>query len=124
MTTKDEMLKIIENFSTAWVKQDIDALMELMSDDCIYKASVGPEPGTTYSGRDDVRKGFTELTALESGGEQRSGQIWFSGDYAFTEWSYDEIDDSGKVIDIQGIDIFHFVNGKIKLKDAYRKAKK
>ena len=121
--TDQEKLDLLDNFASAWGQGDIDGLMALMTDDCVYAASVGPEPGTTYRGKEAVRKGFAEIIEYESGGEQRTGRKWVSGDYVFSEWSYDEIGEDGTTVDIRGIDIFHIVDGKLALKDAYRKTK-
>src|SRR5207302_4000436 len=45
-----------QRFSEAWAKRDIDGLMALVTDDIFYGASVGPEPGATFRGRDAVRR--------------------------------------------------------------------
>ena len=119
--TDQEKLDLLDAFGAAWGRGDLDGLMELMTDDCVYAASVGPEPGTTYRGKEEVRRGFAEIIEYESGGEQRGGNKWVSGDYVFSEWGYDEIAEDGTITDIKGIDIFHFVGGKLALKDAYRK---
>lgn len=121
--TDQEKLDLLDNFTAAWERADLDGLMALMTDNCVYAASVGPEPGTTYRGQDEVRRGFAEIIKYESGGEQRIGNKWVSGDYVFSEWGYDEIAEDGTITDIRGIDIFHFVDGKLALKDAYRKTK-
>ncbi|MEM7117004.1 MAG: nuclear transport factor 2 family protein [Chloroflexota bacterium] len=121
--TEQEKRELLAAFATAWGRADVYGLMALMTDDCVYKASVGEEPGTTYSGYDEVRRGFTEILAFEAGGEQRSGQVWFSGDYAFAEWAYDEMHEDGSLTEIKGIDVFHFVGNKLRLKDAYRKTR-
>ena len=123
MLNEQEKRDLLATFAAAWGRADVDALMELMTDDCIYKASVGPEPGTTYSGHEVVRRGFTEILAFEAGGEQRGGNVWIAGDYAFVEWAYDEIDEAGNAVEIKGIDVFHFVGNKLRLKDAYRKTR-
>lgn len=116
-----EKIALLNQFGETWGNGDIDGLMNLMSDDCVYAASVGDEPGTTYRGQAEVRRGFTDIIAFESGGESRSGRVWVSGDYAFAEWSYDDNLPDGTVIDVKGIDIFAFNGDKIRLKDAYRK---
>ena len=121
--TDTQKLALLTKFGQVWAAGDIDGLMQLMSDDCVYAASVGDEPGTTYRGRDDVRRGFAEIIAYESGGEARSGRVWLSGDFAFAEWSYDEVAADGTITDIKGIDIFEFAGDKLKLKDAYRKTR-
>lgn len=121
--TDQEKLNLLAEFGAAWGRSDLDGLMALMTDDCVYAASVGPEPGTTYKGKDEVRRGFAEIIKYEEGGEQRGGRRWVSGDYVFSEWGYDEIAEDGTITDIRGIDIFHFIDGKLALKDAYRKTK-
>ena len=119
--TKQEKRALLTTFAKAWACADVDALMECVTDDCVYSASVGPEPGTTYRGREEVRRGFEEILAFEAGGEQRVGNAWVAGEYAFSEWSYDEEDEAGNTVDIKGIDVFRFNDGKLQLKDAYRK---
>lgn len=121
--TDQQKLNLLKEFGAAWGRADLDGLMTLMTDDCVYAASVGPEPGTTYRGKDEVRQGFEEIIKYEEGGEQRDGRKWVSGDFVFSEWAYDEIAEDGTVTDIRGIDIFHLINGKLALKDAYRKTK-
>jgi ketosteroid isomerase-like protein len=50
-----------QRFSEAWARRDIDGLMALVTDDIVDGASVGPEPGTTSRGRDEVRRGFEHM---------------------------------------------------------------
>ncbi len=121
--TEHQKRALLTKFATAWGCADVDALMECVTDDCVYSASVGPEPGTTYRGRKKVRRGFEEILDFEAGGEQRVGDAWVAGEYAFSEWSYDEDDNAGNVVEIKGIDVFRFVDGKLQLKDAYRKTR-
>ncbi|MEM7294026.1 MAG: nuclear transport factor 2 family protein, partial [Pseudomonadota bacterium] len=98
-------------------------VLSLMDDQCEYRASVGPEPGTIYAGRTEVDKGVSEMLAFEAGGESRQGRVWFSEDRAFAEWDYDEIEDDGRISVIRGIDIIHIAANKIVSIDAYRKVK-
>jgi ketosteroid isomerase-like protein len=58
MTTVMTEARLLE-FATAWGKRDLETLMELFTDDCVYKASVGAEPGATYVGKAAVRAGWT-----------------------------------------------------------------
>ena len=117
----DEKRALVRAFMNAWEAADADAVMQLMSDDCVYGASVGPEPGMTYRGRDEVARGVGEMLAFEAGGESRQGRVWFADDCAFAEWDYDEIADSGDVRVVRGIDVIQMAAGKIMSIDAYRK---
>ena len=119
--TEQEKRSLISEFAAAWARADVDALMNMMTDDCVFGASVGPEPGTTFRGREMVRDGFIELLEFEAGGEQHVGNLWILDDHAFGEWSYDQTDDAGNVFNIRGFDVFRFSSGRIQQKDAYRK---
>ncbi|MCI0606855.1 nuclear transport factor 2 family protein [bacterium] len=112
----------LKQFGEAWGRADIDALMEFMTDDCVYKASVGPDPGTTYVGREAVRKGFAEVLAYESGGEPKAGPVWVLGSRAVAEWSYIITRPDGRKVEIRGCDLFEFDGDKIRRKNAFRKA--
>lgn len=105
-------------FCGAWSRGDVDALMTFMTDDCIYQASVGPEPGRTYRGAMEVRAGFREMLAHDSDAEGRDGRCVVAGDLGFAEWScvYRE-----KGLEVRGCDIFEFVGDRIRRKDAFRK---
>lgn len=48
-------------FAAAWSNKNLDALMQLFTEDCIYQASVGSEPGTTYVGQAAVRLGVEAI---------------------------------------------------------------
>ena len=48
------------SFASAWNRHDIDALMQFMTDDCVFESSFGIEPcGTLYQGSAAVRDGFS-----------------------------------------------------------------
>lgn len=122
--TEEQKRKLVRAFMDAWERADADAVMRLMSDECEYCASIGPEPGTTFRGRDEVGRGVAEMLDFESGGESRQGRVWFADDRAFAEWDYDEIAADGKPRVVRGIDVIGFVDGKIQSIDAYRKSSK
>ena len=109
-------------FLEAWGNADVEALMALMADNCVYYVSTGPEPGATVSGEQSLSRTFTEMTATETEVDTREGRIWVSGEFAFAEWSYDEKIADGKVREIRGIDVIHIVDGLIQSIDAYRKS--
>ena len=111
----------LREFGAAWGRGDVDALMSYMTDDCVYSASVGPEPGKTYVGREAVRAGFEELLAFDAGGESREGEAWVHGDRGVAEWSYVHTGDDGATIETKGCDLFRFEGDLIAVKDAYRK---
>lgn len=116
--------KVIERFSAAWAAKDLDALLELVTDDCVFRASVGPEPGTTYFGRDEVRRGFAQLlaTLIDDASPQTEAEVTLlSRDFAVTRWTTRLPVDGGPPVVVRACDIIEFEGGLIKFKDAYRK---
>ncbi|MEM8933684.1 MAG: nuclear transport factor 2 family protein [Acidobacteriota bacterium] len=117
----DRSIELIRAFGDAWQRGDVDALMGFMTDDCEYRASVGPEPGTRYVGRDAVRRGIEAMLRHDAGSEAVAGAIFACGDRVVSEWSYRFPEDGGRVVEVRGCDIFHLDGDKIRCKDAYRK---
>jgi ketosteroid isomerase-like protein len=114
--------ELLHEFAAAWARGDVDALMTFMSDDCVYEASVGPEPGRTYNGFAAVRKGFEEMLAHDAGSESRGGPIFICGNKGVMEWSYVHKQPDGQYIELRGCDIFEFRGDKIRRKNAFRKS--
>ncbi|MFN8060229.1 MAG: nuclear transport factor 2 family protein [Vicinamibacterales bacterium] len=108
-------------FVAAWARRDLDALMALVSDDVVYAASVGPEPGATFRGREAVRKGFEAMLAHDDALEVRGGRVTFVGDLGYAEWAYVVSAPNGGAQVVRGIDVLEFVDGRIVRKDAFRK---
>lgn len=108
-------------FDAAWTAGDVDALMREIAPDCVYSASVGPEPGETFVGRDAVRAGIVKLLAHDDGRARQSGETWFFGDFAFSTWSFRD-NSAAAQRTIRGIDYFEFSPQGITRKDAFRKA--
>jgi len=113
--------EILKRFAQAWAAGDIDALMAFVTDDCIYDASVGPNPGQTYTGRLEVREGFLTMIQHDAGGTSHERWVMAEGDYALTEWWYEFQDPRDGGRRIRGCDIFQFRGDKICRKDAFRK---
>jgi ketosteroid isomerase-like protein len=121
MTSRTMTTERLRQFGAAWARGDLDALMGFVTDDCIYLASVGPEPGTTYRGREEVRRGFAAMLAYDRRRERHAGTVVATGDTGFAEWSFTETTPDGGRRLIRGCDLFQFRDGQISKKDAYRK---
>ena len=104
-------------FAAAWGSKNIEALMELFTEDCVYKASVGPEPGSTYVGKEAVRRGVEAMFAHDQGSTSEITRMHVFGNVGFWEWTYCFPD--GKVV--YGCDLFEFEGNRVRLKNAFRK---
>ncbi|MFN8160977.1 MAG: nuclear transport factor 2 family protein [Solirubrobacterales bacterium] len=114
-------LRLIEAFAKAWTARDLDALMEMMSEHPEFRASVGPEPGRTFSGRDEVRSGFEQfLGGRGPEPEAVPEPTLVCEDFAVTRWRLRWPDEDASP-DVHGCDVFEFDGDRISLKDTFRK---
>ena len=111
----------LTHFSAAWAVGDVDTLISLMSDDPIYKGSTGPEPGTVFVGREQVRAALERMAGGNRGSEAAPPpQMYFFADRAMVFW---RLVLPGSDSEVDGVDVMTFTNdGRIAVKDAYRKA--
>ena len=112
----------LEAFAEAWNRHDVDALMSFMTEDCLFEASAGPDVcGTRYAGRDAVRAGFAEVFATFADAHWRGARHFVQGDRGTSEWTFTGTRADGSRVEVHGCDVFTFRDGKILLKNSYRK---
>jgi len=114
-------LERLKAFDGAWSRKDIESLMQFITDDCEYHASIGPEPGERFIGKGEARRGFQAMLDYAADSESRPGKLYVYGDTGVTEWCYVSSDESGRSVVVRGCDLFEFAGDKIKLKNAFRK---
>lgn len=120
MTSETQLRDCLRRFAEAWARRDVDALLALMTDDAVYAASVGPEPGRTFRGRTELATGFREMFAHDSGAEIEQGEPEVFGARAVSTWTYRFPGPGGGRYE-RGVDLWRFRDGKVAEKDAYRK---
>lgn len=115
--------QLIDAFSRAWSAKDVDALMELMAPECEFRSSVGPGPGASFTGREEVRRGFALFLGPV---DAPAAQTWSNGDlfdddFAVTRWTARAPQPDGSVVEVRACDVFEFEGDRIRVKDTYRK---
>ena len=114
--------KFLDAFADAWNRHDIDGLMTFMSDDCVFQASAGPEVcGTRYEGREQVRKGYAEVFATFPDAKWSGARHVINGNRGVSDWTFTGTRADGTRVEVTGCDLFTFKNGKIAVKNSYRK---
>jgi steroid delta-isomerase-like uncharacterized protein len=115
---------MLEAFSAAWNAHDVDALMSFMSDDCVFQTAAGPEAcGTRVVGTEAVRKAFSAAWQAVPDAQWENGVHFVHGDFGTSQWTFTGTAADGSRIETDGIDVFTFKNGKIALKNVFRKAR-
>ena len=112
----------LETFADAWNRHDVDAIMSFMTDDCVFEASAGPEVcGTRFEGREAVGAAFAEVWATFPDAHWGNARHFVCGDRGVSEWVFTGTRADGTWVEVHGCDLFRFREGKIALKNSYRK---
>lgn len=120
--SKPVTVETLAAFSAAWNTHDIDALMSFMTDDCIFETVAGPDVcGTRVSGAAAVRTAFESAWKNFPDAQWLDGRHFVAGDRGVSEWRFVGTGLDGKRIEANGVDIFTFRDGKIYIKNAFRK---
>ena len=115
-------LSFLDAFADAWNRHDTDAILSMMTQDCIFEASRGPDAkGTVYTGQDEVRRGVDEVFATFPDAQWNGPRHFVAGDRGVSEWVFTATSPDGSRVEVQGCDVFTFRDGKIAVKNSYRK---
>lgn len=116
--TPDELKEFLEAFN----RHDLDAIMERFAEDCVFYMPRGSSPrGDKYVGKAEVRDGlakrFTGIPNVHYGDDRH----WACGDFGVSEWTLTGTSVSGEEIEVRGVDLLEFRDGKIIRKDSFWK---
>ena len=112
----------LQAFADAWNRHDIDALMSFMTDDCVFQPAAGPLAcGTRFEGREAVRSAFEQAWVNFPDAQWRNGRHFVCGDRGVSEWTFTGTKTDGTRIEADGCDLFVFRDGRIAVKNAFRK---
>jgi ketosteroid isomerase-like protein len=121
-TTNEVTVETLEAFATAWNRHDVEALMTFMAADCVFEASAGPDScGTRYVGREAVTAGYSEVWTTFPDAHWGNARHFVYGDRGVSEWVFTGTRLDGTRVEVNGCDLFTFRDGKIALKNSYRK---
>jgi ketosteroid isomerase-like protein len=114
-------IAFLDGFAAAWNRHDTDAILSMMTEDCIFEASRGPDVnGTVYRGRDAVRHGIEDVFATFPDPRWNGPRHFIAGDRGVSEWIFTATGPDGARVEVQGCDVFTFRDGKIAVKNSYR----
>jgi steroid delta-isomerase-like uncharacterized protein len=123
-TPQNVTVATLAAFSDAWNRHDIDALMSFMTDDCVFETAAGAEAyGTRHVGSAAVRKAFAGAWEAVPDAQWRHAVHHVDGDFGVSEWLFTGTAADGSRIEVNGVDLFVFRDGKIARKNVFRKAR-
>ena len=122
MGDDQDLERLLQAFGEAWNRHDIDALMSMMAEDGVFEASGGQNVnGERHVGPQAVRAAFSAVFAEYPDAHWGNARHFVKGDRGVSEWTFTGTREDGTRVEVTGCDLLTFKNGKIALKNAYRK---
>ena len=117
-----DLLALLDRFSEAWNRHDLDALMSMMTDDCVFDASAGPDiHGQRSEGPPAVRAAYAAVFASFPDAHWAHARHFIAGNRGVSEWTFTGTHADGTRVEVTGCDLFTFSAGRIAIKNSYRK---
>lgn len=120
-TATEATLTTIQQFNAAFNAHDVDAIMALMTVDCIFENTSPFPDGERFVGAAAVRGFWADFFRTSPHAFFTTEEIVALGDRAFVRWSYQWTDAQGNNGHIRGVDIFRVQEGKVAEKLSYVK---
>lgn len=114
----------LQRFTDAWNAHDVDLLMSFMTpQDCVFESSSGPEKnGTRFVGPEAVRKAYAGIFDVFADARWEESSHFVLGERGASEWTFRGTAADGRKTEVRGCDLFVFRDGRILVKDSYRKS--
>jgi len=121
-TENKPIIAILDGFANAFNAHDVDRILSYMTADCVFQASSGSDvDGEKFSGKEAVKNAFEDVFKNYPDAHWGNVRHFISGDRAVSEWIFTGTKLDGSKVEVTGCDLFTFHDGKIAIKNSYRK---
>jgi uncharacterized protein (TIGR02246 family) len=118
---KTEIIDLVRHFNDALNTGDVDGMMRLMTDDCVFENTAPPPDGTRFAGQAAVRAFWEAFVAGSSHARIEIEEIAAFDDRCVMRWIYSWVGRDGAAGHIRGIDLYRVRDGRISEKFSYVK---
>ena len=112
----------LQSFANAFNAHDVKLIMSHMTNDCVFEASAGPDlNGEKFIGQEQVKKAFENVFETFTDAHWGNARHFVFGNRGLSEWVFTGTKKDGTKVEVTGCDLFTFKDGKIFIKNSYRK---
>ena len=112
---------LVELFD-AFNRHDVDSVMSVFADDCVFFAVAGDEVyGSKIEGAEAIGKAFSGVWTAMPDAHWDHHSHFVNENRAVSEWTFSGTNADGSRVEAEGTDLFTLRNGKIIVKQAFRK---
>jgi len=119
--TINDPLSVIIRFNDALNARDVDAMLRLMTEDCVFENTYPAPDGTRYSGQVAVRGFWEDFVRGSAEARFEIEDIFGAADRVVMRWMYHWIDQQRNAGHIRGVDVYTVRDGLIAEKLSYVK---
>jgi steroid delta-isomerase-like uncharacterized protein len=116
----DQALSVVEKFNEAFNRHDVDAVMNLMTGDCVFENTNPAPDGTCITGAEAVRAYWQRFFNANPDACFEVEEIFACDERCVVRWIYRKTKE-GQPWHLRGVDIFRIHNGKVAEKLSYVK---
>ncbi len=120
ITNSDSTFEAVQRFNDAFNRHDVDAVMEAMTEDCVFESTYPPPDGQRFEGQAAVRAVWEKFFAAYPDAHFACEEMLAVADRCVVRWVYHKTKD-GKPWHLRGVDVFRVRDGKIAEKCSYVK---
>ncbi len=117
----ETVVRVVLSFNEAFNRHDVDEMMRLMSEDCIFENTDPAPDGTIYSGREAVAQFWRDFFRESPRARIEIEEIFGLGLRCVMRWRYEWVDTAGQTGHVRGTDIYRVEQGLISEKLSYVK---
>ena len=114
-------IRVIEQFGDALNDHDVDAMMALMTEDCVFDNTYPSPDGERFEGQEAVRYFWEEFFRSSPDAAFQSEDMFAHKDRCVLRWRYDWTNADGSRGHVRGVDVLRVRDGKVAEKLAYVK---
>jgi steroid delta-isomerase-like uncharacterized protein len=121
MSRVESATRIVLEFNEAFNRHDVEGMMKLMSEDCVFENTYPAPNGTVYSGKKAVTQFWQDFFRESPSAHIEIEEIFGHGLRCVMRWKYKWTDATGQAGHVRGIDVFQLKEGLICEKLSYVK---
>lgn len=111
----------VERFNEAFNRHDVDAIMALMTGDCVFENTSPAPDGERYAGQHPVRAFWEQMFRSTPDATFETEELFATGDRRAVRWRYSFTGATGEPGHIRGVDVFRIRDGQVAEKLSYVK---
>ncbi|WP_350281017.1 TIGR03086 family metal-binding protein [Kribbella sp. HUAS MG21] len=112
---------VVARFNAAFDRADLDAIMDLVTEDCVWESTSPAPDGVRFEGAATVREEWAKLFEGTADPHFETEETVVLGDRAVVRWRYSWGEEGGGRGHVRGVDVLRLRDGKVAEKLSYVK---